>query len=150
MKGLLCHAAMVLCLSCYGQNNLEEGMKFTRVGEIRVSENLYVSCKKSNETYYFEYSDSSSKEKSTMSFQVNSKKEEFKELFTAIMYGSPEVPCRGLKVELDSGDIWLEFTKSQGMEHVRFLQNTGSQNVSYSPWLTKDDMSILFGKNNGY
>ncbi|MEM8847022.1 MAG: hypothetical protein AAGD17_07975 [Bacteroidota bacterium] len=150
MKGLLCRAAMVLCLTCYGQNSLEEEKEFIVIGLIQFSEELYVSCKKSNETYYFEYSDSSSTEKPTRSFQVNSKRGEFKELFTAIMYGSPEVPCRGLKVELDSGDIWLEFTKSQGVEHVRFLQNTGSQNVSYSPWLTKDDMSILFGKNKGY
>ncbi|MEM9361021.1 MAG: hypothetical protein AAGA43_00225 [Bacteroidota bacterium] len=150
MKGLLFHATMVLCLTSYGQNNLEEGMEFTTVGEIRVSEDLYVSCKKTNETYYFEYSDSSVKEKPPMSFQVNYEKGEFEKLFTAIMYGSPEVPCRGLKVELDSDDIWLEFTKSQGVEHVRFLQNTGSQNVSYSPWLTKVDMTILFGRNNRY
>ncbi len=68
----------------YGQNSLRQTTESITIGEVQVSKELYVSCEKSNDTDYFEYSDVSVKEKIPMIFLAKEKKGEFEKLHYAM------------------------------------------------------------------
>nr|WP_297912131.1 hypothetical protein [uncultured Allomuricauda sp.] len=147
MKRVLLLCTVLLWMPFYGQDEAKESQDPELIGQIIITEELYVLCEKLGDTYHIRYSDASLSQATCLqSFTVKEGNGEFEKFYRSIVEGHPTVPCRGSKVPLTTGEIWLEFTKSEGIVSVRFLQNMGLQDVSYSPWLTKKEIMNLLGK----